>query len=77
MLTITDSTNGGTVVLEETLKDTRFIVPGEYKPDGSTPHIYAWKVGVVALIGEDAAGNPLYRTAAKDSQMMYFAWASN
>lgn len=76
LLTITDSTDGGTIVLEETIRDTRFIVPAEFQPEGSNPHIYAWKVGVVALIGEDAAGNPLYRTAASDSEMFYFAWES-
>jgi len=74
LLTITDSTDGGSLVLEQTLKDTRFIVPVDFQPTGSNPHIYAWKVGVVAQIGEDAEGNPLFRTAAADSEVLYFAW---
>jgi LysM repeat protein len=74
LLTITDSTDGGIVVLEETLKDTRYIIPEDYQPEGDTPHIYTWKVSVVALIGEDNEGNPLYRTAAQESEALYFAW---
>ncbi|MBN2043625.1 MAG: LysM peptidoglycan-binding domain-containing protein [Anaerolineales bacterium] len=76
LLTITDTTDGGSLVLEETLKETRYILPQEYQPEGSTPHIYAWGVSVVAVIGEDAAGNPILRVTAADSQVLYFAWES-
>lgn len=76
LLTIIDTTSGGDIVLEETLKDTRFIIPDEYQPSGSTPHIYTWQIGVVAVIGEDAEGKPLFRTTAEGSQVLYFAWES-
>ena len=76
VLTITDTTDGGSLVLEETLKDTRFILPASYQPTGSTPHIYAWQVNVAAVIGEDEGGNPIFRTTAADSQILYFAWES-
>lgn len=77
LLTVIDSTDGGTLVLELTLKDTRYILPADLQPEGSTPHIYAWKVSVVARIGEDGQGNPLYRSAATDSETLYFAWEGN
>ena len=76
LLTITDSTDGGNLVLEETLKDTRFIIPAEYQPTGSNAHIYTWQITVVAVIGEDEGGNPVFRTTAADSQVLYFAWES-
>ena len=74
LVTIIDSTNGGAIVLEETVKDSRFIVPSSYQPAGNTPHVYSWKIGILALIGEDAEGLPVYREAGPDSEMYYFAW---
>lgn len=77
LLTIFDSTDGGTIVLQQTVKDTRFIVAPEFQPSGGTPHIYGWKVGIVAHIGEDGEGQPVYREAGPDSETFYFAWAGN
>ena len=77
LVTILDSTDGGTLVLEETVKDTRFIVPTSAKPSGTNPHIFAWKVGIIAQIGEDADGNPIFRESGPDSTLAYFAWAGN
>jgi LysM repeat protein len=76
LVTIVDSTDGGSIVLEETVKDTRFIVDSSYRPSDSAPHIYGWKIGILALIGEDAEGQPIYREAGPDSEMSYFAWDS-
>jgi LysM repeat protein len=77
LLTITDTTDGGTLVLEEQIKDSTFIIPDAYQPDANIPHIYAWKVSVVALIGEDAEGLPIFRTSSVDSASYYFAWEGN
>jgi LysM repeat protein len=77
LVTIIDSTDGGTLVLEETVKDTRFIVPATAQPEGTNPHIYAWKIGIIAQIGEDADGNPIFRESGPDSAMAYFAWQGN
>lgn len=74
LVTLIDSTDGGTIVLEETVKDTRFIVPDSAQPTGSNPHIYAWKIGIIAQIGEDADGNPIFREGGPDSELAYFAW---
>jgi len=74
LVTIIDSTDGGTIVLEETVKDTRFIVPASAQPEGNNPHIYGWKVGIIAQIGEDAEGNPTFRESGPDSILAYFAW---
>ena len=76
LVTIIDSTDGGKIVLEQTVKDTRLIVDPTYQPSGGSPHVYGWKVGILALIGEDAQGSPIYREAGPDSEMHYFAWAS-
>jgi len=77
LITIIDSTDGGSIVLEETVKDTRFIVPSSAQPAGDNPHIYAWKIGIIAQIGEDADGNPIFRESGPDSELAYFAWQGN
>jgi LysM repeat protein len=74
LVTIIDSTAGGEIVLEETVKDTRFILDPAFQPSGGNPHVYGWKIGILALIGEDEQGNPIYREAGPDSIMQYFAW---
>ncbi len=77
LVTIIDNTDGGTLILEDVVKDTRYVVPETSQPEGSSPHIFAWKVSVVAFIGEDEQGNPIYRDSSLDSEMYYFAWAGN
>lgn len=74
LVTVIDSTAGGAIILEEAVKNTRFVIPDSAQPSGSTPHIYAWKVSIVALIGEDDLGNPIYREGSLDSEINYFAW---
>ncbi|HKJ27199.1 MAG TPA: LysM peptidoglycan-binding domain-containing protein [Anaerolineales bacterium] len=76
LLTIVDSTDGGTIVLEQTVKDTRFILDSSYRPSGNTPHVLGWKIGILAQIGEDAEGAPIYREAGPDSETNYFAWGN-
>lgn len=76
LVTIVDFTEGGQIVLEETVKDTRYIVDPTYQPGGNNPHIYAWKIGILALIGEDAEGKPIYREAGPDSEFQYFGWSN-
>jgi LysM repeat protein len=73
VVTIYDSTNGNTVVLEELLQDTSLIVPASLRPSGET-HVFSWTVGIVAEIGEDSFGNPTYRMSGPESEIYYFAW---
>ncbi len=77
LVTISDSTTGGTIVLEEWVKDTRFIVPESLQPTSDNPHIFEWHVGIVAQIGEEANGAPVFRSGGPDSLSQYFAWESN
>ncbi len=77
VVTIFDSTDGGEIVHEETVKDTRLIVPQSLQPTDNSPHIFTWKVGIIAQIGEDANGDPIYRQGGPDSEVLYFGWEGN
>lgn len=77
LITIIDNTAGGTVVLEDIVKDTRYVMPATAQPDDGGPHIFAWKISVIAFIGEDDQQNPVYRDSSLDSDMYYFAWEGN
>lgn len=74
LITIVDTTAGGSLVLEDVVKDTRYMVPETAHPDDNKPHIFAWQISVVAFIGEDDQGNPIYRNSSLDSETYYFAW---
>ncbi|MCB2178929.1 LysM peptidoglycan-binding domain-containing protein [bacterium] len=76
LLTIIDNTDGGNVVLEDIVKDTRYVMPETAQPTGNTMHIYAWKISVVAFIGQDDQSNPIYRDSSLESEMYYFAWGN-
>lgn len=77
LVTVIDNTDGGTLVLEDVVKDTRYVMPETAQPSGSSPHVFAWQVSVVAFIGEDDQQNPIYRDSSLTSEMYYFAWAGN
>jgi LysM repeat protein len=74
LITIFDNTDGNTVVLEEYVQDTSLIVPESLQPAGNAVHVFSWKVGIVAHIGEDSFGNRTYRESGVESEMYYFAW---
>jgi LysM repeat protein len=74
MITIFDNTSGDSVVLEEYLQETSFIVPESLHPADSGTHVFSWQIGIVAHIGEDSFGNRTYRQSGPDSEMYYFAW---
>jgi hypothetical protein len=74
VITIFDNTDGNTIVLEEYVQDTSFIVPESLQPGGSAVHVFSWKVGIAAHIGEDSFGNRTYRQSGPESEMYYFAW---
>lgn len=74
VVTIFDNTDGNSVVLEEYVQDTSFIVPASVQPSGGSVHVFSWKVGIVAHIGEDSSGERIYRQSGPESEMYYFAW---
>ena len=74
MITIFDNTSGDIVVLEEYLQDTSFILPDSIYPSDGSTHVFSWRVGIVAHIGEDNFGNRTYRQSGPYSEMYYFAW---
>ncbi|MEN8240681.1 MAG: LysM peptidoglycan-binding domain-containing protein [Chloroflexota bacterium] len=74
MVTIFDNTAGDMVILEEYLQDTSFIVPESLHPADGGTHVFSWRIGIVAHIGEDSFGNRTYRQSGPDSEMYYFAW---
>lgn len=73
VISVFDNTDGNTLVLEEYLQETSFILPESLRPEDG-PHVFSWSVGIAAHIGEDSAGNWTYRISGPDSETYYFAW---
>jgi LysM repeat protein len=73
LVTIFDSTDGSSIVLQEYLQDTSLIVPESLRPSDGT-HVFSWTVGIVAHIGEDSSGEWTYRQSGPNSEMYFFAW---
>ncbi|MGD8457712.1 MAG: LysM peptidoglycan-binding domain-containing protein [Anaerolineales bacterium] len=73
-VTVIDITAGQKIELTQTVKDTKFIVPINFRPTNNQTHIYMWSVVPVAQIGVDEDGNPQYRDGGARSVSNYFSW---
>ncbi|MBN1439590.1 MAG: LysM peptidoglycan-binding domain-containing protein [Anaerolineales bacterium] len=56
------------------VKETRLIVPADFKPTDGTVHIFEWRVTVVRKTGTTDAGNPVYASAGAVSERRVFGW---
>jgi LysM repeat protein len=74
LVTVIDVTAGLNEELTEPVKDTKFIVPGSYRPADNQPHIYKWSVVPVARVSVDEDGNPQYRDGGARSEENFFSW---
>jgi LysM repeat protein len=55
--------------------DTKFIVPVEFRPNESTPHVIRWWIEPVRLVGSSTGGEPRYQPAGAVSIKRAFAWS--
>jgi LysM repeat protein len=74
LVTVIDVTEGQNKEISETVKDTKFIVPANFRPTDTQPHIYMWYVVPVASVSVDEDGNPQYRDGGPRSESNYFSW---
>ncbi|HEY57309.1 MAG TPA: LysM peptidoglycan-binding domain-containing protein [Anaerolineae bacterium] len=54
--------------------DTKYIVPNDFRPTESKPHVFRWWVVTVRQTGTDENGNPIWTPAGARSESRTFAW---
>lgn len=55
--------------------DTKFIVPSDFRPVETTPHVMRWWIEPVRLQGNNPSGEPLYISAGGISSKRVFTWS--
>ncbi len=74
-VTVIDATDGDQRKLVSYVTDTKFIVPDEFKPAGTDPHIFYWTVLPVRQTGTNKdTGAPEWSPAGEPSQQRAFSW---
>jgi LysM repeat protein len=68
-------TGGSGHKLTEYVTDTKFIVPGTFRPQENS--IIMWWVVTVRQTGTDDQGNPIWSTAGAASEMRVFGWSGS
>jgi LysM repeat protein len=74
MVTVMDVTEGLERKLVEYMPDTKFVVPGNFRPQDTNPHIIRWWVQTVRQTGTDDDGNPIWESAGANSAERVFTW---
>jgi len=75
MVTVEDITEGEGRKLVEYPSDTKFIIPGSFRPQHNQPHVYRWWVTTVRQIDVDENGNPVWENAGERSETRVFTWS--
>lgn len=73
-ITVMDITEGEGRKLLEYETDTKFIVPGSFRPRDNTPHVYRWTIKTVRKVDVDEDGNPVWESAGAVSDPRVFSW---
>ena len=73
-ITVTDITEGTGRKLVNYVTDTKFIIPGSFRANVDSPHIYRWSISTVRQVDVDQNGNPIYEIAGSESQNRVFSW---
>ncbi|NCP86490.1 MAG: hypothetical protein CO094_10630 [Anaerolineae bacterium CG_4_9_14_3_um_filter_57_17] len=73
-VTVEDVTDGQGRRKVEYVTDTKFIVPGSFRPTDSLPHVFRWWVTTVRQNGSDDQGQPIWVTAGAQSAQRVFSW---
>jgi LysM repeat protein len=73
-VTVIDLTEGTGRKLVDYVTDTKFIVPGSFRANENSPHIYRWTISTVRQIDVDQNGNPIWEIAGSESETRVFSW---
>ncbi len=73
-ITVVDVTEGQGRKLVEYETDTKFIVPGSFRPRDNSPHVYRWTISTVRQADVDEDGNPIWESAGAVSEPRVFTW---
>ncbi|NIM93940.1 MAG: LysM peptidoglycan-binding domain-containing protein [Anaerolineales bacterium] len=75
-VTVEDITEGtGRRIIIELVKDTKFIVPADFRPDEAVPHLMRWWVRTVRTAGLTPSGETQYESAGATSLKRGFTWS--
>jgi LysM repeat protein len=77
-VTIDDVTEGNARQLIQYVTETKLIVPENFRPLGTTPHILRWSVITVRQTGTDKdTGNPIWEPGGSVSVQRVFSWVGS
>ena len=65
----------GNKTLVDYVTDTKYLIPADFRPPGSLPHVMRWWIETVRLAGSSPAGDPRYSTAGASSIQRVFTWS--
>jgi LysM repeat protein len=74
-VTVEDVTCQCARIRREPTTETKYIVPAEFRPADSKPHIYRWSVTTVRQRESPGGGQPVYDPAGAASPNRDFIWA--
>ncbi|MFQ5943348.1 MAG: LysM peptidoglycan-binding domain-containing protein [Anaerolineales bacterium] len=67
----------GSKMFVDYVADTKYIIPTEFRPAGSVPHVIRWWIEPVRLVGTSASGEPRYSPAGAGSIRRVFTWSGS
>ncbi len=70
-----ESVGSGKKSLVDYVNDTKYILPTEFRPSGSEPHVIRWWVQTVRLTGSTSTGDARYASAGGASTQRVFSWS--
>ena len=73
-VSVIDLTEGTGRKLVGFVTDTKFIVPGSFRANQDSPHIYRWTISTVRQVDVDNNGNPIWEVAGSVSEARVFVW---
>ena len=74
VVTIEDVTDSQGRRLVSYVTDTKFIIPSDFRPKDSIPHILRWWVSTVRQNGSDDQGKPIWVSAGALALPRVFSW---
>jgi len=73
---VQDLTSTEEKILVDYVTDTKFILPANFRPTDTNPHIIQWSVSVARQINSDP-NDPIYEEAGAMSAFRVFSWVGS
>jgi LysM repeat protein len=73
-ITVEDVTEGLGRKLVAYVTETKYIIPTNFRPGDTSPHIYRWWVVSVRQTGTNEDGSPIWEPAGAASPQRVFSW---